>query len=73
MIRYEIDGDGDKLPEAAAICPTDAVVQDDGKWSIDQAKCIKCNACKEVAPDNVHIVDAFDMLPLTSVGASATA
>ena len=75
LIRYEIDSDSDsdKLPEAAAICPTEAVVQEDEKWSIDQSKCIKCNACKDVAPDAVRIVDAFDVLPLTPVGASATA
>ena len=74
LIRYEIDGDSssDKLPEAAAICPTDAVVQGDETWSIDQAKCIKCNACKDVAPDAVRIVDAFDVLPLTPVEASVT-
>ena len=72
MIRYEISGNSDKLPEAEAICPTEAIVQEGGKWSIDQARCIKCNACKEVAPDDVRIVDALtDVLPLTPAAAPA--
>ncbi|MCH8010163.1 MAG: NADH-quinone oxidoreductase subunit F [Chloroflexi bacterium] len=70
MIRYEISGNSDKLPEAEAICPTEAIVQEGEKWSIDQARCIKCNACKEVAPDDVRIVDALtDVLPLTVTAA----
>ena len=71
MIRYEITGSSDKLTEAEAICPTEAITQEDEKWSIDQAKCIRCNACKEVAPDDVRIVDALTgVLPLTPVAAA---
>jgi len=65
MIRYEVTSQGDKLAEVADICPTDAVVEEEGKWAIDQAKCIKCNACREVAPDNIEVVDALvDGLPV---------
>ncbi len=57
LIRYEITGASDALAEAAAICPVEAFVQEEEAWSIDQARCIKCNACKDVAPDDVQIVD----------------
>jgi NADH-quinone oxidoreductase subunit F len=59
LIRYEIVGKSYNLPEAAAICPTAAIVQKDGDYVIDQALCIKCDACREVAPAAVQVVDAF--------------
>jgi NADH-quinone oxidoreductase subunit F len=72
LIRYEVSGKSDALKDAADICPTDAVVEDEGKWSIEQAKCIRCNACKEVAPNDIQIVDALtDALPLVEVEAPA--
>ena len=65
LIRYEIEGESPALPEAAAICPTEAIVQENGStdaegagWRIDQARCIKCDACRELAPDAVRVVDA---------------
>ena len=74
LIRYEIAGDGPKLPDAAAICPTEAIVQGEGTesaraggWRIDQARCIKCDACRELAPDSVRVVDAPPELPLVRV------
>ena len=57
LVRYEISGESERLPDAAAICPTEAIVQSDDAWSIDQARCIKCNACRDVAPDAVRVVD----------------
>jgi len=59
LIRYEIVGESDGLPEAAAICPTAAIVQRDDRYVIDQALCIKCDACRELAPEAVQVVDAF--------------
>jgi len=59
LIRYEIVGKSPSLPEAAAICPTAAIVQRDGDYAIDQGLCIKCDACRELAPEAVRVVDAF--------------
>ena len=60
LIRYEIEGTSERLPEAAAICPTEAIAQDGDSWQIDQSRCIKCDACREVAPDAVRVVEALD-------------
>jgi len=59
LIRYEIvpEHERDAAP-AAAICPTGAVKEQDGRYFIDQGLCIKCHACKEQSPDAVRIVDA---------------
>ena len=57
-MRYEIEGDSPKLPEAAAICPTEAIVQEDRGWRIEQSRCIKCDACREIAPEAVQLIDA---------------
>jgi NADH:ubiquinone oxidoreductase subunit F (NADH-binding) len=59
LIRYEIVGHSPKLPEAAAICPTAAIVAPEGEYAIDQGLCIKCDACRELAPNAVQVVDAF--------------
>lgn len=66
LIRYEISGDSPKLAEAAEICPTNAIVQDDGKWQINE-RCIKCDACHEIAPEAVRVVDALPSAPLVLV------
>jgi len=59
LVRYEIVGKSPGLPEAAAICPTAAiVVHSDGRYTIDQGLCIKCDACRELAPEAVQVVDA---------------
>jgi Fe-S-cluster-containing hydrogenase component 2 len=58
LIRYEIAGTSARLPDAAAVCPTEAIVQADGGWRIDQGRCIKCDACRELAPEAVRVVDA---------------
>jgi formate hydrogenlyase subunit 6/NADH:ubiquinone oxidoreductase subunit I len=34
-------------------------VREDGRYRIEQALCIKCDACREVAPAAVQVVDAF--------------
>jgi NADH:ubiquinone oxidoreductase subunit F (NADH-binding) len=60
LIRYEVEPARalDAAP-AAAICPTNAIRQDDaGRYVVDQSLCIKCNACHEVQPDVITIVGA---------------
>ncbi len=57
LVRYEVVHHSDRLPLAEAICPTDAVVRDNGRYRIDQAKCIKCDACREQAPYGIAVVD----------------
>ena len=43
-------------------------MQDNGAWRIDDVTCIRCNACKELAPDDVVIEDKFqDTIPLQTV------
>ena len=59
LIRYDIIGDSPRLAEAAAICPTAAIIGQDGRYSIDQGLCIRCDACREVAPEAVQVGDAF--------------
>jgi NADH-quinone oxidoreductase subunit F len=59
LVRYEVTHQSELLPKAEAICPTDAVVRDNGTYRIDQAKCIKCDACREQAPYAIGVVDEF--------------
>ncbi|MDO8612176.1 MAG: NADH-ubiquinone oxidoreductase-F iron-sulfur binding region domain-containing protein [Dehalococcoidia bacterium] len=59
LVRYEVLHHSDRLPEAEAICPTAAVVRENGHYRIDQAKCIKCDACREQAPYAIAVLDAF--------------
>ena len=57
LIRYEVLHQSNRLPLAAAVCPTDAIIKRDDGYRIDQEKCIKCDACRDVAPDAVRLVD----------------
>ncbi len=59
LIRYEVVHHSDRLPLAEAICPTNAIVQTDGKYRIDQEKCVKCDACRQQAPYAIGLVDEF--------------
>jgi ferredoxin len=69
LIRYRVANQSEAVAAAAEICPTDAIVRDvAGRWMIDDAKCIRCNACKERAPDDVVIDDRYgDTIPLQPV------
>ncbi|MEX2224840.1 MAG: NADH-ubiquinone oxidoreductase-F iron-sulfur binding region domain-containing protein [Dehalococcoidia bacterium] len=68
LIRYVVVNQSPAVQEAAKICPTDAIVEQQGAWVIDDAKCIRCNACKDIAPDDIKIEDRYkDMLPLRVV------
>ena len=67
LVRYQIDSDAlaahpefiEGLAEAADLCPTNAVKQINGSYLIDDALCVRCNVCREVAPQAVQVVDAF--------------
>jgi NADH-quinone oxidoreductase subunit F len=64
LIRYQVSRQDPGLAEAEAICPTNAVVKKDDAqtgtaYEIDQSLCIKCDACREVAPQAIEVVDAF--------------
>jgi len=60
LIRYVVRSQAPALAEAAAICPVDAIVQRQGAWEIDDAACIRCNACRDVAGDAIAVVDRFE-------------
>jgi NADH-quinone oxidoreductase subunit F len=60
LIDYRVTAQGDPaLPGAAEICPTDAIGEEGGTYRIDDELCIRCGACKEVAPDAIAVVDRF--------------
>jgi NADH:ubiquinone oxidoreductase subunit F (NADH-binding) len=59
LVRYEVIHHSDELPLAEAICPTQAVVRQNGRYRIDQGKCVKCDACREQAPYAIAVVDEF--------------
>ena len=68
LIRYIIsDPEAPELDEAAELCPTDAIVargsEDEDEqpagWRIDDPKCIRCDVCREVAPQAVRVEDRF--------------
>ena len=68
LIQYRIARQSAAVTEAAAICPASAIVESGGAWSIDDAACIRCNACKEVAPDDIVIEDKYrDIIPLRTL------
>jgi NADH:ubiquinone oxidoreductase subunit F (NADH-binding) len=59
LIRYEVLHQSDRLPVAAAVCPTDAFIDEDGTYRSDQEKCIKCDACREQVPYAITVSDEF--------------
>ena len=73
LIRYEVDpasaiiaGNADALPKAADYCPTGAIrhggevngVAD--TFVIEDSLCIRCGACKDIAPDAIRVVDFYE-------------
>ena len=82
LIRYVLtDPEAPELAEAAELCPTKAIVpraqpaDDDDEpaarpsgWRIDDSACIRCDVCRELAPDAVRVEDRFLAL-LTPVDA----
>lgn len=60
LISYRVTRPDDPgIQAAAAICPVNAFVEKDGKLQIDDDPCIRCGACKELAPNAIEIVDRF--------------
>jgi NADH:ubiquinone oxidoreductase subunit F (NADH-binding)/(2Fe-2S) ferredoxin len=70
LVRYEVVHRSERLAAAEAVCPTRAVVPHDGGYRIDQAKCIKCDACREQAPYAIAVVDEYG--PDAAVESAAT-
>jgi NADH-quinone oxidoreductase subunit F len=68
LIRYRVVNQSPKIAEAAPMCPTGAIVEQQGAWRIDDAKCVRCNACAELAPDDVTVEDRFlDVIPFREI------
>jgi NADH-quinone oxidoreductase subunit F len=68
LVRYVVSSQGDAVARAAEICPTQAFVREQGGWAIDDTKCIRCDACREVAPDDITIEDRYtDAIPLRAI------
>ena len=62
LIRYVItDPTASELEIASDLCPTDAIVENNGSWKINDDVCIKCDACREVAPRAVEVRDRFEI------------
>jgi NADH-quinone oxidoreductase subunit F len=62
LIRYVItDPTASELEIASDLCPTDAIVENNGRWKIIDDACIKCDACREVAPRAVEVIDRFEI------------
>jgi NADH:ubiquinone oxidoreductase subunit F (NADH-binding) len=58
LIEYRVRASGDPaMPEAAAICPTNAIYEEIGVYAIEDATCIRCGACKEIAPNAIEVRD----------------
>jgi NADH:ubiquinone oxidoreductase subunit F (NADH-binding)/(2Fe-2S) ferredoxin len=58
LVEYRITDQGSaQLPEAVAICPTSAIRSEGGAYAIDDVLCIRCGACKEVAPGAFELRD----------------
>jgi NADH-quinone oxidoreductase subunit F len=51
LTRFRVVDQSDPhLPEAQAICPTEAIRGEPGAYEVDDARCIRCGACTDVAP-----------------------
>lgn len=71
LYRWVVKSQTDEqLPMAVDICPPRAFYDDNGTWKIDDEVCVKCNACKEVAPGAIDVVERF---PAEATVASAAA
>lgn len=58
LVAYQVRAQGDpKLAEAKEICPTGAIIEANGKYEIEDAPCIRCGACREVAPSAIELRD----------------
>ena len=54
LIRFRITDQSDRaLAEAQEICPVNAITGTPGARSLDDAACIRCGACTDVAPNAI--------------------
>ena len=68
LIQYRVANQTPAVADAVPVCPTGAIIERDGKWLIDDAACIRCNACKEIAPDDIAVEDKYrDVIPLRTL------
>ncbi|MGE5596093.1 MAG: NADH-ubiquinone oxidoreductase-F iron-sulfur binding region domain-containing protein, partial [Hyphomicrobiales bacterium] len=71
LIQYRVRNSSDPaMPEAADICPTNAFYEERGQWAIDDSLCVRCGACKELAPNAIEVVDRL-AAPLEAAAAAA--
>ena len=54
-VQPEIIKVDEKINEVANFCPTGAIERKDNSYSIDKHKCIKCNFCIEIAPNEFNV------------------
>ncbi|MBF6599468.1 MAG: SLBB domain-containing protein [Dehalococcoidia bacterium] len=74
LVRYRVIDQGRAVDDAAKICPVEAFEKHGGKWQIDDVRCIRCNACKDVAPDDIVIEDRYvDAIPLRMIESAEVA
>ena len=61
LIRYRVTAPREEaLVEAAALCPTAAIVEDGaGGYRIAEESCIQCGLCRELAPAAVTVEERF--------------
>jgi NADH:ubiquinone oxidoreductase subunit F (NADH-binding) len=60
LIEYRVRSQSDpSLPEAVEICPTAAIVESAAGYAVDDSLCIRCGACKEVAPGAMEVRDRY--------------
>jgi len=58
LVEYRVEAQGDAaLPAAKEICPTGAVLEEEGRYRIDDALCVRCGACRELAPSAIALLD----------------
>ncbi|MBK6661277.1 MAG: SLBB domain-containing protein [Thermoflexaceae bacterium] len=69
LIDYSVRAQGEGIDEAAEICPTNAFYKEAGGWQIDDGLCIRCGACKELAPSSIEIRDRFARIPAGAAAA----
>jgi NADH-quinone oxidoreductase subunit F len=72
LIRYEIaPGHEADVAPAAAICPTEAIRRnEDGRYAVDQGRCIKCDACRQLQPEAIRLRHVADLRPAAAAVAA---
>jgi NADH:ubiquinone oxidoreductase subunit F (NADH-binding) len=64
LIGYEVDQQAapehmEELAKAYDYCPTGAVKNIDGQYVIEDSLCIRCDACRQLAPEAIRKVPVF--------------